>query len=141
MINKKVVALGRWWVCENMDLLSPIAEEGVEILYNDGTREFLPCMPKSIEWATYEEKKIFGNALGTVFAGDVVDIVKGIQKGAKKTVKGSFTYIVKGTYGHADVDYLLFEDGTKTNILNCEINGKRVYRFADIPSFSVGGRR
>lgn len=139
-MSKKAIATGRWWICENLDLLAPITDEGVAILYNDGGQEFLPSLPPNLEWASETEKKAYANTLGQVFNGDMVDIVKGKLKGEKKEVNGFFTYIVKGTYGHGDVDYLTFTDGTKTNILNCAIKGKKVYAYKEKPEFFVGGR-
>lgn len=34
---KKIIAQGDYWVCDNMDTLAPIIEQGVEFLMSDKT--------------------------------------------------------------------------------------------------------
>ena len=54
--------------------------------------------------------------------GDKIKIVKGRKMvGEEKIVAKFFTYRPNGTYGHQDIDYLVFTDGTKVNKLNCII--------------------
>lgn len=142
MENKKIVTLGKWWACDNLDLLSSITEQGIAVLYTDGTTEFLeegetPC---TTERATETEKKALGNSLGIVYKGDNITIVKGKLKGTNKVASGFYKFIVPNTYGKVYTDYLLFEDGTKTNIKNCSISGKAVIKFEEKPFFCVGGR-
>ena len=142
MANKKIVTLGRWWSCDSLDLLANITEQGLAVLYTDGSTEFLkegeaPC---TTEKANEAEKRALGNSLGIVYNGDAITIVKGKLKGANKVVSGFYKFIVPNTYGKVYTDYLLFEDGTKTNINNCLINGKRIIKFENKPFFRVGGR-
>lgn len=142
MKNKKIVALGRWWSCDSLDLLAHITEQGIAALYTDGTTEFLkegetPC---TTEKANDTEKRAFGNGLGIAYKGDTITIDKGKLKGANKIVDGFYKFIVPNTYGKVYTDYLIFEDGTKTNIKNCLINGKRIIKYEDNPFFRVGGR-
>lgn len=54
--------------------------------------------------------------------GDKIKIIKGRKMvGEEKIVAKFFTYRPNGTYGHQDIDYLVFTDGTKVNKLNCVI--------------------
>ena len=54
--------------------------------------------------------------------GDKIKIVKGRKMvGEEKIVAKFFTYRPNGTYGHQDIDYLVFTDGTKVNKLHCII--------------------
>jgi hypothetical protein len=135
---KKVVLKAEYWECENLDLLSPIIEQGIEYLMNDNTRVRVPY-GQSFDYqeATEEEKHDFYNSLGFVFEGDIVEIVKGKLKGEFKKIKGFFRYVVPNTYGKQYTDYITFTDGTKTNILNCQICKKIAHQFNGI---KVGGR-
>ena len=59
---------------------------------------------------------------GIIQVGDLVQINRGRKfKGEQKRVKKEFTFIVDGTYGHGDVEYLVFEDGTKVAKHNCDL--------------------
>ena len=54
--------------------------------------------------------------------GDIVKIVKGRKMiNEIKTVKDIFNYVPRGTYGHQNTKYLVFEDGTKVQAQNCII--------------------
>ena len=54
--------------------------------------------------------------------GDKIKIVKGRKMvGEEKIISKFFTYRPNGTYGHQDIDYLVFTDGTKVNKLHCII--------------------
>lgn len=134
----KVIAKGEYWVCENLDLLAPIIEQGIEYLMSDNSRVHIPYGQSfNYEEANEQEKHEFYNSLGFVFEGDIIDIVKGKLKDNTKQIKGFFRYVVPNTYGKQYTDYIAFTDGTKTNIANCEINGKRAKQFNGI---KVGGR-
>ena len=135
---KKVVSKAESWECANLDLLSPIIEQGIEYLMDDNSRVRVPYGQRfDYQEATEEEKHDFYNSLGFVFEGDKVGIVKGKMKGESKTISRFFKYVVPNTYGKKYTDYVVFTDDTKTNIANCEINGKRALIFNGI---KVGGR-
>ena len=135
---KKVIASAEYWECSNMDLISPITEQGIEYLLSDNSRVFIPNGEHfECEEASKEEKHEFYNGLGFVFEGDTVEIVKGKLKGEIKVIKGFFRYVVPNTYGKQYTDYISFTDGTKTNIDNCQKNGKRAFEFKGI---KIGGR-
>ena len=134
----KVIAKAEYWECENLDLLAPITEQGIEYLMSDNTRVHIPYGQSfDYEEATEQEKHEFYNNLGFVFVGDDVEIVKGNLKGNTKQIKGFFRYVVPNTYGKQYTDYITFTDGTKTNIANCEKCSKRAKQFNGI---KVGGR-
>ena len=72
--------------------------------------------------ATEEELKAYRKFRKDFRKGDKVKIVAGRKmKGEFKEVKDMFTFRPDGTYGHQDVDYLVFTDGTKVNKQYCEI--------------------
>lgn len=142
MNDLKVLAIGKYWVCDSMDLLAPITETGTEILTASGEYMLFKegeKLPPFI-MASEEEKKAYLNNNGIVFIGDAVVVVKGKLKGAKKTISGFFKYIVPNTYNKTYTDYLIFDDGTKTNINNCLINGTKCLIFREKPEIRVGGR-
>lgn len=142
MHDLKVLAIGKYWVCDSMDLLAPITETGTEVLTISG--EYLPFkdgekLPAFI-MASEEEKKAYLNKYGIVFIGDKVEVIKGKLKGSIKTVSGFYRYIIPNTYGKAYTDYLIFDDNTKTNIFNCSINGTKCLIFRERAEIRVGGR-
>lgn len=142
MNDLKVLAIGKYWVCDNLDLLAPITETGTEILTINGDYILFKegeKLPPFI-MASEEEKRAYLNKNGIVFTGDSVTVAKGKLKGMVKTVSGYYRYIVPNTYGKAYTDYLIFEDGTKTNILNCLINGAKCLIFRDKAEIRAGGR-
>lgn len=64
---------------------------------------------------------------GIILEGDKVIIKRGRKmKNEIKRVKSKYTYVVNGTYGHGDVDYLRFTDGTKCAEHNCELYLEKV---------------
>jgi hypothetical protein len=134
----KIIAQGDYWVCENMDTLAPIIEQGVEFLMSDNSTIRIKY-GEEIEYERANDRECheFYNKRGFVFEGDKVDIVKGKMKGESKTISCFFKYVVPNTYGKKYTDYVVFTDDTKTNIANCEINGKRAFMFNGI---KVGGR-
>ena len=72
--------------------------------------------------ATEEELETYRKYKKRFKKGDKVKIVNGRKmKGEIKEVKDFFTFRPNGTYGHQDVEYLVFTDGTKVNKLHCEI--------------------
>lgn len=72
--------------------------------------------------ATEEEKETYRKYKKRFKKGDKVKIVNGRKmKGEIKEIKDFFTFRPNGTYGHQDVEYLVFTDGTKVNKLHCEI--------------------
>ena len=142
MDGLKVLAIGKYWICDNLDLLAPITETGTEILtisgehllFKDGEK-----LPPFI-MASEEEKRAYLNKNGIVFMGDVVTVEKGKLKGTAKSVSGYYRYIVPNTYGKAYTDYLIFNDGAKTNIFNCSINGTKCLIFREKAEIRAGGR-
>lgn len=142
MNELKVLAIGKYWACNNMDVLAPITETGTEILTINGDYMLFKegeKLPPFI-MASEEEKKAYLNKNGIVFVGDLVEVAKGKLKGAKKTVNGYYKYIVPNTHNKVYTEYLLFDDGTKTNIFNCSINGAKCLIFREKPEIRVGGR-
>lgn len=161
----KIIAYGNYWVCSNMDTLAPIIEEGVEYLLSDGrrvrindhhTEEDLKEL-KGLCMATVEERKQFASQeYGYIFKGQKVVIKRGRKYlNEIKEVKGYYRYEVPGTYGRQYTEYLLFTDGTKVNILHCDVenithkevnyNGKLIYyrhyeENLGPCTFNVGGR-
>lgn len=72
--------------------------------------------------ATEEEKEAYRKYKKRFKKGDKVKIINGRKmKGEIKEIKDFFTFRPNGTYGHQDVEYLVFTDGTKVNKLYCEI--------------------
>lgn len=72
--------------------------------------------------ATEEQLETYRKHMNRFKVGDTVKIVKGRKMvGEEKVISKFFTYRPEGTYGHQDVDYLVFTDGTKVNQLNCII--------------------
>lgn len=145
-----VISISRVWRCVNADMLAPICWEGYCVLFSDNTCEIID---KGFEirnrMANEREKKDFARRLGYVFEGDTVEIVKGrkLPIGEHKIVKDAYRYEVPNTYGHSYTDYLVFTDGTKTNIdnvkqVNVNLFNKNTYlRFTkDMPDFYRGGR-
>lgn len=71
--------------------------------------------------ATDEEKEIYRRKTRKFKIGDIVIISRGRKmKGEQKQIKRMFTFRPNGTFGHNDVEYLVFEDGTKVNRLHCD---------------------
>lgn len=69
-----------------------------------------------------EAIRLYEHYKGIIKVGDLVLIAKGRKfKGETKRVVKEFTYVVEGTYGHGDVEYLVFDDGTKVAKHNCEL--------------------
>lgn len=66
--------------------------------------------------------KLYNHYKGIIQVGDLVAINRGRKyKGETKRVVKEFTYKIDGTYGHGDIDYLVFEDGTKVAKHNCDL--------------------
>ena len=139
---KKIIAEGRYWVCENLDLLSPIIECGTEILFDDDTRELYADGEKvpKYEKCSEVERKQFFNRKGFVFVGDEVFIDKGKLKGLTKTISSFFTYVVPRTFGKKYVEYISFEDGERTPLKNCTISNRRVLGEYKCCNIKIGGR-
>lgn len=146
---KKIISISKVWSCENMDLNAPINWGGYNVLFDDNTSSIVGKAYINVyEMASEEEKKDFARRLGYVFEGDIVETVKGrkIPIGERKIVKSSYKYEVRGTYGHIFTEYLVFSDGSKTNINNVKPVNIRLFnngylRFAEkLPSFYRGGR-
>ena len=158
-MNKKIISTGYSWTCSNLDLLAPIEEEGLLVLFDDNTTEFFPYKEvngvstvdlDNYEFASENEKRLFLNRKGAVLEGDKVIIFKGRKmKGEIKIIEKFFQYNVKNTYGHVYVNYAVFTDGTKCNLQNCKPllpnNVDFFYDISDCGSFKghdlyVGGR-
>lgn len=141
-MEKKFVEKAPYWTCENLDLLAPIMEQGMAYLLEDGTSVYIAnnevCEDVFVK-VNNTEYKAFYNGLGFVFKGDTIEVFKGKMKGYKGIAKSFFRYNVAGTYGKVYTDYIVFEDGTKTNILNCCVNGtKAISEYQG--AIRVGGR-
>ena len=140
---RKIITTSYCWTCSNMDLLAPIDWQGKEILFDNNERLLIEewqeeAILQIFQIATNEEKKdFFRKYYRRLFVGDVVTITKGKMKGETKIVKSYFRFDVQGTYGHKYVDYIVFEDGTKTNVLN--LNNKTAFGFNELDIF-IGGR-
>lgn len=136
---KKVVEWGYAWTCSNMDLLAPIEEQFIVALFDDGSRGRYNGEPT----CTQEEKENFARKSGYAFVGDEVVIVSGRKmKGEHKTLLKQACYRPVGTYGHADVDYFYFTDGTKVQKQHCRVVGFEGCSFMHgiFSGFRVGGR-
>lgn len=71
-----------------------------------------------------DARKAWLHFIGAIQIGDLVKIVKGRKfKGEVKKVVKEFTYKIDGMYGrcYGDVEYLVFDDGTKVARNNCEL--------------------
>lgn len=137
---KRIITMQPWWTCDNLDTLTPINKSGIAILLHDGTVEYYEdnqVIPNYAE-ATEDDIKALAHSRGFYFIGDTVDIVKGKLKGTSKRIVNEFKYVVPNTYGHVYTDYLVFDDGTKTNIRNCQINNVTV--ITKFNGFHIGGR-
>lgn len=65
-------------------------------------------------------KVMWQHSKGKAFIGDNVKIIKGRKMlGEVKKIVKEFTYRPTGTNGYADVEYWVFEDGTKCIKYNC----------------------
>lgn len=153
------VESGKYWVTDGY--LDPITEEGLELLFIDGTRERYPYVEKVVEGktiydvdipfnfrrATDEEYKKFYMERGWLFLRQEVEVIKGktLEIGSKHIIKKFYTYIVPGTKNKVGVDYVVFEDGSKINIENikptCELKEgvKQFFEFKH--GYNVGGSR
>lgn len=121
---KIVIETGNAWRCENMDLNAPITEEYIVVLLSDGSTEAYDER-QEYRFATDEEYKQYYHSIGCIFVGDCIKVIKGrnIPKGTLKTVKSFYRYYIAGTYKHSYVDYVVFDDGTKTSIQNVRVVG------------------
>lgn len=71
--------------------------------------------------ATEEEKEQYRKYQRQFKEGDRVIIARGRKmKGEIKTIAKMFTYRPYGTYGHQDINYLVFTDNTKVNRIHCD---------------------
>lgn len=122
MKELKIIDYGNVWTCENMDNLAPINWEGYKVLFSDGSTKVIDDLDEVSEYAvaSEEEVKDFYRERNYLFIGDEVEIIRGrkIPIGEHKIVKGFYTYKVSGTYGHRQTEYVIFTDGTKTDIIN-----------------------
>lgn len=136
---KKVVEWGYAWTCSNMDLLAPIEEQFIMALFDDGSYGHYNGEPM----CTAEEKQDYARKNGYAFVGDKIVIVSGRKmKGEHKTLLKQVSYRPQGTYGHADVDYFYFTDGTKVQKQHCRVVGFEACRimYGIFSGFHVGGR-
>ena len=121
-MKKLIIDYGKVWTCGNMDNLAPIDWEGYKVLFNDGSIKVIDDLDEVCEYerANIEEYKDFYRQRNFIFIGDEVEIIKGrkLPIGAHKTVDKFFIYDVAGTYGHKQTKYVVFTDGTKTDIKN-----------------------
>ena len=135
---KKIVEKSRWWERYDSDPDSVIIDKGDVYLFDDGSREYIsdfpwserPQYPSSIlEVNENEYRDYLRKNYGVVFAGDEVKITRGKKYvGETKKVTSSFTFAIKGTYGKC-VEYLVFTDGTRVCMKNCENSTGNVKRY------------
>lgn len=122
MKKLKLIDYGKVWTCSNMDNLAPIDWEGYKVLFSDGSIKVIDDLNEmsKYERANIEEYKDFYRERNFIFIGDEVEIIKGkkLPIGEHKIVEKFFTYDVAGTYGHQQTKYVVFSDGTKTDIKN-----------------------
>lgn len=113
-----------------VDIKARISHSKAVVLNNDGTYEEVLYMTddqrtwsnEAIIDATKEQLEDYRIYKNDIKKGDIIKIIDGRKmKGEIKQVKYEFTYRPDGTYGHQDVDYLVFTDGTKVNKLYCQI--------------------
>ena len=144
---KKIIDYGKVWTCENMDDLAPITWEGYKVLFSDGSIEVIDDLDEvsKYERANIEEYKDFYRERNFIFVGDEVEIIKGrkLPIGEHKIVEGFYTYQVPGTYGHKQTEYIIFTDGSKTDIVNvrnvkCKQPDGRAKKFTI--GYSLSGR-
>lgn len=147
MKELKIIDYGNVWTCENMDNLAPIDWEGYKVLFSDGSIKTIDDLAEVREYAraSVEEYKDFYRERNYLFVGDEVEIIKGrkIPVGEHKIVEDFFIYEVKGTYGHQQTKYVVFTDGTKTDIRNirnikCKYLNERAKQFTR--GYSLSGR-
>ena len=144
---KKIIDYGRVWTCENMDNLAPIDWEGYKVLFSDGSIEVIDDLDEVSEYerANIEEYKDFYRERNYLFIGDEVEVIKGrkLPIGEHKIIKDFFIFEVKGTYGHKQTEYVIFTDGTKTDIRNvksvkCKQSDERTKKFTN--GYNLSGR-
>lgn len=119
MKGLKIIDYGRVWTCENMDLLAPINWQGYNVLLSDGNIIVVDDLSTlCYEKANNEEVCDFYRSQNFIFVGNEVEVVKGrkLPVGIHKIVSGFFDFVVPGTYGHNQTEYVCFTDGTKTDI-------------------------
>ena len=147
MKELKIIDYGNVWTCENMDNLAPIDWEGYKVLFSDGSIKVIDDLEEVREYkrATKEEYKDFYRERNYLFVGDEVEIIKGrkIPIGKHKIVEDFYTYQVPGTYGHKQMEYIIFTDGSKTDIVNvrnvkCQKPDVRAKKFTI--GYSLSGR-
>ena len=68
-----------------------------------------------------EVAKMFYHKFGKIYVGDTVEVYKGrkVPKGTIGTVNKIYDW--KDQYGRTQATYVVFNDGTKTNINNCRL--------------------
>lgn len=124
-----------------MDNLAPIDWEGYKVLFSDGSIKVVDDLDEVKEYAraSVEEYKDFYRERNYLFVGDEVEIIKGrkIPIGEHKIVENFYTYQVQGTYGHNQTKYVIFSDGTKTDIINVK-NVKCKYLDEQAKQFTSG---
>lgn len=144
---KKIIDYGKVWTCSNMDNLAPITWEGYKVLFSDGSIEVIDDLDEVSEYerANIEEYKDFYREKNYLFIGDEVEIIRGrkLPIGEHKIIKDFFIFEVKGTYGHKQTEYVIFTDGTKTDIANvrnvkCKITLAGPKKF--VSGYNLSGR-
>ena len=74
MDKKIIIEYGKYWKCENLDNLAPITEEGIVLLLDNGSREFISenenINLNNYRKATEEEYKDFYHKNGFIFKDD-----------------------------------------------------------------------
>lgn len=122
MDKLKIIDYGKVWTCKNMNNLAPINWKGYKVLFSDGKIKVINSLDEVSEYerATIEEYKDFYRERNYLFIGDEVEIIKGkkIPIGEHKIVEDFYTYQVPETCGHKQTEYVIFADGTKTDIMN-----------------------
>lgn len=123
--------LGKWEIDNRhvVKIINSISHATAIIITNDGTYESITYMDddyrswenEAIIDATEEELESYRKYCRKFKKGDKVVIARGRKmKGEIKEVESLFTFKIQQCYGHADVDYLVFTDGSKVNKLHCD---------------------
>lgn len=141
---KKIIDFGIYWKTYDLDINSPIIENGYRVLFDDNSEEFFKddSFFTKYQKANSEEIKSFRLQRGYITIGDKVIIYKGRKMVNEiKEIESFFKYIVPNTYGHEYVNYVVFTDGTKVNIRNIKpINCKdNIYCFK-FTGFNLSGK-
>ena len=131
MIKKFNEYLKKWEVDERhvVSIRNSISHSSAVVITAEGKYESITYMEddcrtwnnEAIIDATEEELETYRKWRRQFKKGDKVIIARGRKmRGEVKEVESLFTFKVKQCYGHADVEYVVFTDGSKVNKLHCD---------------------